>query len=84
MMATHNNFKKDIPRIVYLGLGDYDKALMFFQTLEKYRPFRPRHIHKDLTLLKRNQSGDKQQGRQLLQQVLKNTEGQRKSLAAAW
>jgi len=57
--------------IVYLRLGNYDKALAYFQHLEKYSlASNPAIFYQALTLLKRNQPGDKQQARQLLQQVV--------------
>ena len=58
--------------IVYLRLGNYDKALEYFQELEKYTSLytNPATFYHALTLMKRNQPGDKQQARQLLQQVV--------------
>ncbi len=60
--------------IVYLRLGNYDKALAYFQELEKYTSLysNPATFYHALTLMKRNQPGDKQKARQLLEQVVQN------------
>jgi tetratricopeptide (TPR) repeat protein len=70
---SSNNSAKEYAGIVYLRLGNYDKALAYFQQLEKYSlASNPAIFYQALTLLKRNQPGDKQQARQLLQQVVDN------------
>ncbi|MCW3117477.1 MAG: hypothetical protein JWM28_1559 [Chitinophagaceae bacterium] len=58
--------------IVYLRLEQYDKAISCFLQLEKYTQLyaNPGKLYLALTLLKRNQPGDKQQAKDLLQQVL--------------
>jgi tetratricopeptide (TPR) repeat protein len=67
---TANYSAKRFAGIVYLRLGNYDKALAYFQQLEKYSLYsNPAVFYQALTLLKRNQPGDKQKARQLLQQV---------------
>lgn len=70
--------------IVYLRLGNYDKALGYFQRLEKYSLYsNPATFYQALTIMKRNLPGDKQQARQLLQQVVeKELEG--KETAQQW
>jgi len=68
---TANISAKEYAGIVYLRLGDYDKALAYFQQLEKYSlASNPAIFYQALTLLKRNHPGDKQKARQLLQQVV--------------
>ena len=67
---TANYSARKYAGIVYLRLGNYDKALAYFQQLEKYSLYsNPALFYQALTLLKRNQPGDKQKARQLLQQV---------------
>jgi tetratricopeptide (TPR) repeat protein len=68
---SSNNSAREDAGIVYLRLGNYDKALAYFQQLEKYSlASNPGTFYQALTLLKRNQPGDKQQARQLLRQVV--------------
>jgi tetratricopeptide (TPR) repeat protein len=70
-----SNFSvKNYAGIVYLRLENYDKALAYFQDLEKYTSLysNPATFYHALTLMKRNQPGDKQTARQLLQQVVQN------------
>jgi tetratricopeptide (TPR) repeat protein len=70
--------------IAYLRLGNYDKALVYFQQLENYSlAFNPGTFYHALTLLKRNQPGDKKQARQLLQQVVDN-DLEEKETARQW
>ena len=70
--STNYLAKKNLG-IVYLRLGNYDKALLYFQQLENYSRFsNPAVFYQALTLMKRDQPGDKQKARQLLQQVDKN------------
>jgi len=55
---------------VYLRIGNYDKALSYFKQLEHYSLFaNPAVFLQAITLMKRNQSGDKQKARALLQEV---------------
>ncbi len=70
---TGNYSAKKYLGIVYLTIGNYDKALEYFQQLQKYSLFsNPAIFYQALTLMKRNQPGDKQQAKQLLQQVVAN------------
>jgi len=70
--------------IVYLRLAEYDKALAYFQQLETYPLYsNPATFYQALTLMKRNQSGDKPKARLLLQKVVEhNLEG--KQTAMQW
>ena len=70
--------------IVYLRLANYDKAFLYFQQLENYPLYsNPAIFYQALTLMKRNGPGDKQNAKQLLQQVVKdNLEG--KAVAQQW
>lgn len=59
--------------IVYLRLANYDKALLYFQLLENYSLYsNPAVFYQALTLMKRNQSGDKEKAKKLLQTVAAN------------
>jgi tetratricopeptide (TPR) repeat protein len=60
--------------IVSLQMEQYDKAISYFNQLEKYTHLysNPGKFYKALTLLKRNQPGDKQQAKILLEQVVQN------------
>jgi len=70
---SSNISAKKYAGIVYLRLGNYDKALTYFQQLEKMTlPSNPATFYHALTLMKRNQPGDKQQARQLLQRIIDN------------
>jgi tetratricopeptide (TPR) repeat protein len=70
--------------IVYLRIGNYDKALQYFQNFEKDTLYsNPSLLYQALTLLKRNLPGDKQKAKELLQQVRDNDlEG--KEFAQKW
>ena len=71
--------------IAALRLQLYDKAINYFTMLEKQNGIysNPGLFYHALTLLKRNQPGDKQQAKQLLQEVVeKNLEG--KEAAQDW
>jgi tetratricopeptide (TPR) repeat protein len=87
---TSNNSAKEYAGIVYLRLGNYDKALEYFQQLEKYTTLYSNRaiFYQALTLLKRNAPGDKQEARQLLQQVvdqhLDGEETARQWIAKKW
>ncbi|MFI5187426.1 MAG: tetratricopeptide repeat protein [Chitinophagales bacterium] len=70
---TGNYLAKKYLGIVYLESGNYDKSLLYFQQLERYSRFsNPALFYQALTLMKRNQPGDKQKARQLLQRVVDN------------
>ncbi|MFI5188573.1 MAG: tol-pal system YbgF family protein [Chitinophagales bacterium] len=70
---TGNYLAKEYLGIVYLESGNYDKAILYFRQLENYSRFsNPAIFYQALTLMKRNQPGDKQKARQLLQQVDEN------------
>ena len=59
--------------IVYLKLGNYEKALQYFKQFENDTLFsNPSLFNQALTLLKRNLPGDKQKARELLQQIRDN------------
>jgi len=59
--------------IVCLRLGNYEKALQYFRAFENDDTLysNPSLFYQAVTLLKRNQSGDKQQAKELLQRVVK-------------
>ena len=81
---TGNYLVKNYLGIVYLRLGNYDKALQYFQNFEKDTLYsNPSLFYQALTLLKRNLPGDKAKARDLLQQVRDNDlEG--KEFAQKW
>lgn len=60
--------------VVSLRMEQYDKAIYFFSQLENYTSLyaNPGKFYHALTLLKRNQPGDKQQAKILLEQVVQN------------
>jgi tetratricopeptide (TPR) repeat protein len=59
--------------IVYLRLGNYEKALQYFQAFERDTLYyNPSVFYQALTLLKRNLPGDKQKAKELLQRVVNN------------
>jgi tetratricopeptide (TPR) repeat protein len=65
---------KENAGITSLSMGQYDKALDYFNKLEKYAAnySNPAKFYEALTLIKRNRAGDRQQAKQLLQQVVEN------------
>jgi tetratricopeptide (TPR) repeat protein len=70
--------------IVSLRLKEYDKALQYFSQLEKIPLYaNPGTFYRALTLLERNQPGDKQQAKTALQQVVENRLEEEKT-AAEW
>jgi tetratricopeptide (TPR) repeat protein len=70
---TGNYLSKKYLGIVYLTLGNYDKALLYFQQLENNSRYsNPAIFYQALTLMKRSQPGDKQKAKQLLQKVVDN------------
>ncbi|MEJ0104044.1 MAG: hypothetical protein WDO19_16420 [Bacteroidota bacterium] len=71
--------------IVSLRLGEYDKALKYFEELENYPGLQvnPGKIYHAITLMKRGQQGDKEKAKQLLNEVDQyNLEG--KNQAREW
>jgi len=59
--------------IVCLQMEQYDKAINYFSQLSSYSLYsNPGKFYQALTLLKRNQPGDKQQAKLLLEQVVQN------------
>ena len=81
---TGNYLAKKYAGIVYLRLANYDKALAYFQQLEKYSLFsNPAIFYQALTLLKRNHPGDKQDAKRLLQVVV-NGDLQGKETSQEW
>ncbi|HKC35456.1 MAG TPA: tetratricopeptide repeat protein, partial [Chitinophagaceae bacterium] len=83
---SDNADAKKFAGIVYLRLANYDKALQYFQQLEKYSLFsNPAKFYQALTLMKRNAPGDKQEAQQLLQEFGKsNSGGKEKEIARQW
>ena len=68
---TANFTAKEYLGIAYLRVGNYDKALLYFQQLGNYSlQSNPGTFYEALTLMKRNQPGDKQTAKQLLKQVV--------------
>lgn len=61
---------------VSLATGNYDKALRYFTELAEMKGLysNPGMFLKAVTLLKRDEKGDKEQAKQLLQQVVNNRE----------
>jgi tetratricopeptide (TPR) repeat protein len=72
IQADSTNTKaKELAGIVSLRLHNYDKALVYFKDLEGYTLFsNPGKFYHALTLLKRNQPGDVDAAKRLLQQVV--------------
>jgi len=80
-----NIISKKYAGIVSLQLKNYDKALVYFSSLEaEVNLFsNPGKFYKALTLLERNKEGDKEIAKTLLQQVVtKNLDG--KNIAISW
>ncbi|HWK05139.1 MAG TPA: hypothetical protein VNS58_15970 [Puia sp.] len=70
--------------IVTLRLKDYDKALLYFKQLAAYPLYaNPGLFYQALTLMERNQSGDSENAKQLLQQIVKN-DLEEKETALEW
>jgi tetratricopeptide (TPR) repeat protein len=86
LQRDSSNFSaKELAGIVYLRLNNYDKALDYFRRLEKDSSYitNPAIFYQAITLMKRNQPGDKLQAQQLLTQVSEhNLEG--KETADQW
>ncbi len=82
---TSNFDAKKYTGIVYLRLKQYDKAVTYFTQLQKYTSFyaNPATLYTALTLMERNQPGDVEKAKLLLQQVVQdNLEG--KEIAQEW
>jgi len=70
---TGNYQIKNYLGIVYLKLGNYDKALQYFRTFEDDTLYsNPSLFYQALTLLKRNLPGDKEKAKELLEHVKAN------------
>jgi tetratricopeptide (TPR) repeat protein len=81
---TSNYRAKTCAGIAYLKLGDYNNALEYFQQLEKYHlEANPAIFYQALTLMKRNQPGDKDKARKMLREVSDN-DLQEKETADQW
>jgi len=72
LMTDSSNYSaKTYLGIIYLRLADYEKAFTNFQQLANYPLYsNPATFYQALTLMKRNQSGDKPKARILLQKVV--------------
>ena len=70
---TANFDAKKNAGIVSLQLKNYDKALAYFTQIENDPRFsNPAKLYKALTLMERNNAGDKEQAKELLQQIIQN------------
>lgn len=71
---TANYEAREFAGIVALQKQDYDKALIYFKQVANNSDLRvnPGKFYQALTLMKRDQPGDKEQSRLLLQDVVKN------------
>lgn len=75
---------KEYAGIVSLHLKHYDKALAYFTELENTQlEMNPGKFYHALTLMKRNQQGDKDRAKELLQQVV-NQSLSRSDVAKSW
>ncbi|HSZ87068.1 MAG TPA: tetratricopeptide repeat protein [Puia sp.] len=64
---------KEYAGIVSLKLKNYDKALAYFSQIENDTVFsNPSKMYKAITLMERNNAGDKEQAKELLQQIIQN------------
>jgi len=81
---TGNYSAKKYAGIVYLRTGNYNKALQYFKQFENDSLYsNPSLFYQALTLMKRNQPGDKQKAKELLQKVVNNDLGE-KETAQQW
>ena len=81
---TGNYLLKNYMGIVYLKLGNYEKALQYFKQFEKDTLYaNPSQFNQALTLMKRNLPGDKQKAKELLQSV-KDNDLEGKEFAQKW
>jgi len=70
--------------IVTLRMKDYDKALVYFSQLSDYHLYaNPGLFYQALTLLERNRSGDRENAKGLLEQIVKN-DLEEKETAVEW
>jgi tetratricopeptide (TPR) repeat protein len=70
---TANFDAKNYAGIVSLQLKNYDKALAYFTQIENDPRFsNPAKLYKALTLMEHNDAGDKEQAKELLQQIIQN------------
>lgn len=71
---TSSSEAKKYAGIVYLRISDYDKAIRYFTELSTYTQLyaNPGKFYHALTLLKRDRPGDKQEAKNLLEQVVQN------------
>jgi tetratricopeptide (TPR) repeat protein len=82
---TTNFTAKENAGLAALRLKKYDKALAWFKELESYSAnyANPALFDQALTLMNRNQPGDNEKAKQLLQRVVQN-DGQEKETAQEW
>jgi tetratricopeptide (TPR) repeat protein len=83
--TNNENFDaKKYAGIVSIKLKNYDKALAYFSQIENDSVFsNPAKMYKAITLMERNSAGDKEQAKELLQQIIQNNlEG--KETAEEW
>lgn len=79
---TSSGEAKKLAGIVALHLGQYNKALKYFEELENYPGLRvnPGKFYQAITLMERGQSGDKELAKQLLIKVEEeNLEGKKQA-----
>lgn len=75
---------KKLAGVVSLRLKEYDKAIFYFEQLERLTLFdNPGKLYHALALIKRNKPGDKEAAKQLLQEVVTLNLAQ-KETAAQW
>ena len=86
-LALHDSSSTDAKKyagIVSLKLGQYEKAINYFSQLSSYNLHaNPGKFYHALALMKRNQPGDKEMAKQLLQQVVDNDLDERQE-AQTW
>jgi hypothetical protein len=82
--GTGSDEAKELAGIVNLRLENYDQAIVHFSDLEKSTSYtNPGKFYHALTLIKRNQAGDNDKAKLLLQQVV-NENLDEKETAARW
>jgi tetratricopeptide (TPR) repeat protein len=70
---TSNTEAKKLAGVTYLRLQQYDKAIPYFEQLERVSLYsNSGKFYHALTLMKRNLPGDDQKARLLLQEVVEN------------
>ena len=77
---------KQYAGMAYLRLNNFEKALNYFEQLEKYSLLsNPAVFYQAVTLMKRNAAGDKEKAKQLLIEVTKSdSDPETKKLAQQW